>query len=105
MEARDRQHEDRAAGRHLPPRRRLLVGASFRTLRKLTAVNIPIRTTATTIPVVVRTFAAALLQPAAREAVVLAVLVTADTSIGATVAACSHENQPKNDAPAAPPNA
>ena len=28
----------------------------------------------------------------------------AETSIGATVAACSHENQP-NDAPAAPPKA
>jgi hypothetical protein len=30
--------------------------------------------------------------------------MTADTSIGATVAACRNENQPK-DAPAAPPNA
>jgi hypothetical protein len=30
--------------------------------------------------------------------------MTAMTSIGATVAACSHENQPK-EAPTAPPNA
>jgi hypothetical protein len=30
--------------------------------------------------------------------------MTAMTSIGATVAACSHENQP-NEAPTAPPNA
>src|ERR1700709_84722 len=80
----------------------LLVLASILTPRKFTAVRIAIKMMATISPLVVRV-PFALSHPSAQDQCP-AYSIMAATSIGATVAACNHENQP-NDAPAAPPNA
>src|SRR3954447_13277503 len=81
----------------------LLVRDSSRIPRKLMAVSSAISKTATTKPLVVSTSVCALSQLCAKDQC-WAYVIIADTSIGATVAAWSQENQP-NDAPAAPPNA
>ena len=83
----------------------LFVFASRRTLRKLIAVKTAMRTTATATPVPVSTFWPPLcfIHPLANDQC-WPYWMTAMTSIGATVAACSQENQP-NEAPTAPPNA
>lgn len=79
-----------------------LVWASTRTPRKLTATKTPISRTATMKPLVVRVPLS--FRKLLANSQCPAYPIMASTSIGATVAACSQENQPK-DMPARPPKA